>query len=162
MSTADTERPGWRYEMLLSEEDQRILGPLQPETIGQEVLRHAASPRNERRLANPDGTARLTGICEDTVSIQLCLHGMLVDEIGFQTDGCGFTRACASVATEMVRGRNVGHALELSGQQIGNALGGLPPDHVHCADLAANAVKAAAADALERKSDLRRAAECRR
>ena len=141
----------YRYKPLLSEEDQRILGDLDAGSIGPLVLLHASHPRNEGLLIEPDGEAKQTGICGDSVFVQLSLKGDLVDEIVFTTDGCGFTKACASMATELVRGRPVEAALVLTGERIARSLCGLPREHVHCADLAANAVREAVQQAREKR-----------
>lgn len=134
--------------VLLTEEDQEILGEIEEESISSLVRRHASCPCNLGLKENPDGQAVLKGICEDTVAIHLHLKGSLIDDARFQTTGCGFTLACGSVATEMVRGKNVNVALGITGKKIDKALGGLPKEHIHCADLAANTLKAAALDAL--------------
>ncbi len=134
---------------LLSKEDQEVLGELEEESINPEVRRHATRPMNMGPMKNPDGQAALTGICEDTVLIQLHIKGVLIDDVCFQTNGCGFTIACGSVVTEMVRGKNLKQAFRITGKQIDLALGGLPREHMHCADLAANTLKEAAQNTLE-------------
>jgi nitrogen fixation NifU-like protein len=133
---------------LLSEGDQEVLGRLDEEAVSAEVRRHAAEPSNMGRMENPDGEAMVSGICEDTMMIQLKLRGDRVEDARFQTWGCGFTTACASVATELARGKSVRHALGIRDKQIIEALGGLPREHTHCAGLAANALKEAVKDAL--------------
>jgi nitrogen fixation NifU-like protein len=135
--------------VLLSKEDQAVLGEVNDENISPKVLEHATHPCNLGWINNPDGQASVTGICEDTVSICLRLEGPIVKNARFQANGCGFTVACASVATELVRGKSLKHALRISGEQIFSCLGGLPKEHAHCADLAANALKGAVKDALE-------------
>lgn len=134
--------------VLLTEEDQEILGEIEEETVGSEVRKHASHPCNLGPMENPDGQALLQGICEDTVAIHLRVRGSKIVDASFQTTGCGFTLACGSVATEMVRGKNINVALGITGKKIDAALGGLPREHIHCADLAANTLKAAALDAL--------------
>jgi nitrogen fixation protein NifU and related proteins len=138
-----------RDHLLLNEEDQEILGEVSTQDISHQVSKHASHPNNLGFMKNPDGQATLTGICEDTVGIQVHLKGRLIDDVCFQTNGCGFTLACGSVATEMVREKSLGFALGITGEQINMALGGLPREHIHCADLTANAMKAAAQNALE-------------
>jgi nitrogen fixation NifU-like protein len=138
-------------DLLLSTEDQEILGEPDEESITPLARRHAQSPSNWGRMLRPNGEATVTGICEDTVSIQIRLTNNAIEEIRFRTDGCGFTRACASVATELALGQKLDFALEFKGAQIVEALGGLPRAHRHCADLAANALKGAATDALKRR-----------
>jgi nitrogen fixation NifU-like protein len=117
------------------------------------LVEHVLRPRNVGDLENPDGEATLTGICEDTVRIQLRLNGERIDEIRFMTNGCGGTMACGSMATELAAGRTLQEALKLDGAKIVEMLQGLPIEHRHCADLAANTVKAAARDALEKRRE---------
>jgi NifU-like protein involved in Fe-S cluster formation len=140
-----------RNELLLSTEDQEILGEPDEESISPLVRTHAQTPSNWGKMLHPNGEATVSGICEDTITIQIRLTDNSIQEIRFQTDGCGFTRACASVATELALGRKLDFALDFTGEQIIEALGKLPKDHRHCADLAANALKGAAKDALERR-----------
>ena len=138
-----------RAVSLLSKEDQAILGELDEGNISSKVQRHATHPCNLGHMKNPDGQAALTGICEDTVLIQLHIKDAFIDDICFQTTGCGFTLACGSVATEMVRGKKLSYALGITAKKIDRALEGLPKEHTHCADLTANTVKAAAKNALD-------------
>jgi nitrogen fixation NifU-like protein len=134
--------------LLLSEAYAELVG--RPEgPISPRVLEHAASPHNMGVLKDPASRAVLTGICEDTVAVQLRLDGEKIEEIRFVTDGCGFTRACASMATELARGTNLHHALRIDGEQIIRALGGLPLEHTHCAHLAAATLKKAVQNALD-------------
>jgi NifU-like protein involved in Fe-S cluster formation len=140
-----------RNELLLSTEDQEILGEPDEQSITPLVRKHAQNPSNWGKMLYPNGEARVSGICEDTITIQIRLTNNAIQEICFRTDGCGFTRACASVASELALGRKLDFALDFTGEQIIEALGDLPKDHRHCADLAANALKGAARDALERR-----------
>ena len=61
--------------------------------------------------------------------------------------------ACGSAATELAKGKSLKHALTISGKQIEQSLAGLPREHMHCADLAANTLKEAARDALEKQKE---------
>lgn len=139
--------------LLMSEEDQLILGELDGGEISPKVWQHAEHPQHMGKLADPDGQAEVTGICEDTIAFQLRLSGKSIDEICFSAHGCGFTVACGSIVTELVAQMSLGDALGLTGRQIEQALGGLPRGHMHCADLAASALKAAIQNALENLRD---------
>jgi len=138
---------------LLSEADQALLGPVDKRSISPTLWRHAEAPRNMGTLPDPHGQGEVTGICEDTIAVQVKLDGDTVSEIRFTADGCGFTRAAASMATELSRGKSIANALAMTGGRIAAALDGLPRDHVHCADLAANGVKAAVRDALSQRRE---------
>ena len=108
---------------LLSQEDQQLLGRIDEASISSKVWQHAERPRHEGILKDPDGHAKVTGICEDTVVFQVRLKETIIDDIRFHADGCGFTVACASMASEWVLGKGVGEALCMTGKQIETALG---------------------------------------
>jgi nitrogen fixation protein NifU and related proteins len=122
-------------------------------SFGPTVVDHAMNPRNAGMMENPDGQATLTGICEDTVRMQLRLCGDTMEEIRFMTNGCGATVACGSMVTEMALGKSVQDAMKIDGKRVIEAFGGLPIEHTHCADLAANALKAALKDALQNRQE---------
>jgi len=65
------------------------------------------------------------------------------------TDGCGATVACGSMVTELARGKTLHEAMKIDGKKVIEAFGGLPIEHTHCADLAANTLRAAINDALQ-------------
>jgi nitrogen fixation NifU-like protein len=74
-----------------------------------------------------------------------------LEKVGFTTDGCGWSRACGSMATCLAEGKSIGDAGAIGQQDILKALGGLPPEVQHCALLAANTLKAACDDYLQGK-----------
>lgn len=121
--------------------------------IGEKVAEHALHPRNAGSLENPDGEATLSGICEDTIRIQLKLAYDRIIDIAFMTNGCAATIACSSMATELAKGATLREALSIDGKKVIQALGGLPIEHTHCADLAANTLKAALQDALQSRNE---------
>lgn len=115
------------------------------------LVEHLLRPQNIGVMDDPDGEAILTGICEDTVRVQLRLKGARVQEVRFMTNGCGATVACGSMATQLAHGRILSEAIQINGRRIIDALGGLPIEFAHCADLAANTLKAAVRDALKKR-----------
>ena len=117
------------------------------------VIDHAMNPRNVGSIPSTDGFATLTGPCGDTMEIRLKVKDNKVADAAFWTDGCGTSIACGSMATEMIKGRNVAEALAIDQSKILEALGGLPEDSLHCALLASNAIQAAIRDYLAVKRD---------
>ena len=117
------------------------------------VIDHAMNPRNVGSIPGTDGFATLTGLCGDTMEIRLKVKDNKVADAAFWTDGCGTSIACGSMATEMIKGRNVAEALAIEQSKILEALGGLPEDSLHCALLASNAIQAAIRDYLAVKRD---------
>jgi nitrogen fixation NifU-like protein len=114
----------------------------------EKVIDHAMNPRNLGSLEKPDGFARVTGPCKDTMEVWLQVSNDIITNINFMTDGCGTSVASGSMMTELARGKNVALALKISQQDILEALGGLSEESQHCALLAANTLKAAVKDYL--------------
>ena len=112
---------------------------------------HAVRPRHHGPLEVFDGHARITGPCGDTMEFWLTARNGKVDKVSFSTDGCGPSLACGSMATCLAEGKCVEDAAGLRQQDILEALGGLPPDFEHCALLAANTMKAACENYLNRR-----------
>ncbi|HEX59827.1 MAG TPA: iron-sulfur cluster assembly scaffold protein [Methanomicrobia archaeon] len=109
----------------------------------EKTIEEAYNPKNVGEIDNPDGAARITGPCGDTMQIHLKLDGDVIVDCKFMTDGCGPTIACGSVITELVKGRTVEEASKISEKDILDVLGGLPEEHLHCPVLAVNTLKAA-------------------
>lgn len=116
------------------------------EAYGDRAFQRWLHPLYMGTMPDPDGHACVHGRCGDTMEIFLKFGGDRVEEALFQTDGCGSSIACASFAAEMARGKTPDQILEVSGESILNALGGLPEDQQHCAFLAAETLQTALND----------------
>jgi nitrogen fixation NifU-like protein len=116
------------------------------EIYTERTLKEAYNPKNVGALKNPDGIARITGPCGDTVQIHLKVKEDMITDSKFTTDGCGASTACGSVITELAKGKTVEEALTIKDKDVLSILGGLPEDNIHCALLAANTLKAALED----------------
>lgn len=111
------------------------------------VLDHFQNPRNFGDIEHPDGVAEVgAASCGDIMRLSLRIRGERIEEARFRTYGCGPAIASSSITTELVRGRTVAEAQDLSSQQIMEALGGLPPAKLHCTILAEETLKAALAN----------------
>ena len=132
---------GDRHHELITAEDGA-------EKYSQTMIEHATNPRNVGSLPNPDGFTRFSGPCGDTVELWLRVQDDTITKATFWTDGCGPAIACASVVTEMIKGKKVSEAQRIQQEDILKALGGLPDDHKHCALLAATTLKRALEDHL--------------
>ncbi len=88
------------------------------------------------RMQDPDGYARLTGSCGDTMEIFLKFEDDRVKDASFVTDGCGSSAVCGSFAAEMAIGMAPDELLDITGEKIIEELGGLPKEEEHCAMLA--------------------------
>jgi nitrogen fixation NifU-like protein len=107
-----------------------------------EEMRRAHGVAFLERLLN----LRITGSCGDTIEIFLRFENDRVKDASFQTDGCGSTAVCASLAAEMAHGKNPDELLEITSDAILERLGGLPKKNEHCASLVANTLQEALND----------------
>jgi nitrogen fixation NifU-like protein len=117
------------------------------------VTDHFNNPRNvgEAENFNAEGTVG-NAKCGDIMRMTMRINGGVIEEVKFKTFGCGAAIATSSIATEMVQGKTVEEALSLTNSAVVEALEGLPPQKIHCSVLAEEAVKAAIADYMEKKS----------
>jgi nitrogen fixation NifU-like protein len=97
-------------------------------------------------LADPDGEGRHTGDCGDTVAMSLKLRETSIAQVAFQVQGCMNTVASANAVAELIEGRPVEEAWELTPERVIDFLETLPPSHYHCAELAVGALHRALAD----------------
>jgi nitrogen fixation NifU-like protein len=117
------------------------------------LVEHFLDPRNAGLMRDADGCGSDEyAECGDLARFYLRLRDGRLAEARFQAYGCGPTIAAASVTTELVAGRAVEDLLVLKAQDIEDALDGLPEDRKHAAEVAAGAMRAAAQDALSRRS----------
>jgi nitrogen fixation NifU-like protein len=116
------------------------------------VLDHIRRPRNVGEIKNPDGVATVGNrVCGDVMRLYIKVKSKkqkgksreYIDEIKFQTLGCGAALATSSMITTMVKGKPLEEAEKISEKAIAEALGGLPPVKFHCSVLAAEALKKA-------------------
>lgn len=110
------------------------------------VLEEAHHPQNMGAMLDPDGQALLCGPCGDTMAMFLRIQDLRIEIAAFMTDGCGPTVACGSMLAQMVQGKSLEEAAAIDAADVIIALDGLPPEHVHCATLAVDTLRAAIAD----------------
>jgi len=124
---------------------------------GEKVMDHFTNPRNVGELKNADGVG-MTGnpTCGDIMKIYLKVgekNGQeIIEDVKFQTFGCGAAVATSSMVTEMVMGKTLDEAEKISNAAVAEALGGLPPVKMHCSNLAANALHGAIQDYRAKKN----------
>lgn len=117
----------------------------------EKVMDHFRNPRNVGEIENADGVGQVGNAkCGDIMRITLKIDDGVITDAKFTTFGCGSAIATSSMATEMVKGKPVEEALELSNQAVVEALDGLPAQKLHCSVLAEEAVKAAVKDYYDR------------
>ncbi|KPK30968.1 MAG: hypothetical protein AMK69_01960 [Nitrospira bacterium SG8_3] len=94
-------------------------------------------------VKHPDGKARITGRCGDTMEIDLKFTGDRVSETSYWTDGCAYSLSAVYAAADLAKGKTPDEIIEIDANVIQKTIGGLPTDHMHCADLAAETLGAA-------------------
>ena len=110
----------------------------------EKVMDHFTNPRNVGEIEDASGVGTVGNAkCGDIMRIFLKIEDGIITDVKFKTFGCGAAIATSSMATEMIIGKSVQEALEVTNKAVMEALGGLPPVKVHCSLLAEQAVHAA-------------------
>ena len=113
----------------------------------EKVMDHFENPRNVGVIENADGIGTVGNpVCGDVMKMYLKIENDIIVDVRFKTFGCASAIATSSMATEMIKGKTVDEALELTNKSVAEALDGLPPVKMHCSVLAEEAVKAAIED----------------
>ncbi len=111
------------------------------------VMDHFQNPRNVGKMENADGIGEVGNAkCGDIMRMYIKVDDGIISDVSFITFGCGSAIASSSMATEMIKGKPISEALELSNKAVAEALDGLPAYKMHCSVLAEEAVKAAVKD----------------
>ena len=122
----------------------------------EKVIEHFLHHRNLGPMIDADGSASVKGPCGDTMDLSLRVTDWRIDEARFMTDGCASTIACGSIITELVKGKTIVEALNVSAGTVLDALGGLPASSVHCSVLAAQALRESISNVLSSKKEKNR------
>mgnify|MGYP004495832197 FL=1 len=113
----------------------------------EKVMDHFANPRNVGEIENANAVGEVgNAVCGDIMKIYMDIEDNIIKDVKFKTFGCGAAIATSSMATEMVKGKTVDEALELTNKAVMDALDGLPPEKIHCSVLAEQAIQAALED----------------
>ena len=116
------------------------------------VLDHFSNPRNVGELADANGVGEVGNAkCGDIMRMYLKINNNIIEDVSFKTFGCGAAIATSSIATEMIKGKSVDDALNLTNRAVVEALDGLPTSKIHCSVLAEQAIKAALSDYYTRQ-----------
>ena len=111
------------------------------------VMDHFQNPRNVGKMDDADGIGEVGNAkCGDIMRMYIKVEDGVITDCKFNTFGCGSAIATSSMATELIKGKPVEEALELSNQAVVEALDCLPPQKIHCSVLAEEAVRAAVKD----------------
>jgi nitrogen fixation NifU-like protein len=118
----------------------------------EKVMEHFRNPRNVGVIEDADGRGKVGNpVCGDIMEMFIKVKDDRIVDIKFRTFGCGAAIATSSITTELVKGKTIAEALELTNRAVAESLGGLPPQKMHCSNLAADALHEAIKDYLRRK-----------
>ena len=116
----------------------------------EKVMDHFENPRNVGEIPDADGVGTVGNAkCGDIMRMYLKVENGVIEDVKFKTFGCGAAIATSSMATEMVKGKTLKEALQLTNKAVAEALDGLPPVKMHCSLLAEQAIHAAVEDYLK-------------
>ncbi len=112
---------------------------------------HFRNPRNVGEMLDADAVGEVGNAkCGDIMRMYIKVKDDIITDIKFMTFGCGSAIATSSIATEMIKGKSIYEALELTNKAVVQALGGLPAHKLHCSVLAEEAVKATIKDYFDK------------
>ena len=121
-------------------------------TYSEKVMDHFNNPRNMGEIENPDGVGKVGNpVCGDVLNLYIRIENDRIIDAKFKTFGCGAAIASSSMVTQMIKGKTLEEALEISNRAVAEALDGLPPIKMHCSVLAEEALKSAIDDYFKRK-----------
>lgn len=111
------------------------------------VMDHFSNPRNVGEIPDASGVGEVGNpVCGDIMKIFIKVKDNVIEDIKFNTFGCGAAIATSSMVTELAKGKTIDEALKLTNIAVAEALDGLPPIKMHCSNLAADGLKAAIID----------------
>ena len=111
------------------------------------VMDHFTNPRNVGIIEDADGVGEVGNArCGDIMKIYLKINNGIIEDVKFKTFGCGSAIASSSMETEMIKGKPLSQALELTNKAVAEALDGLPAHKMHCSVLAEEAIRSAIKD----------------
>jgi len=119
------------------------------------VMDHFQNPRNVGEIENPDGVGHVGNpVCGDIMELYIKVEDNHIVDAKFKTFGCGAAIATSSMITELVKGKSLEEAEKISKRTVAEALDGLPPNKMHCSNLAADALQKAIEDYRSRKKNI--------
>ena len=119
----------------------------------EKVMDHFANPRNVGEIPDADGVGEVGNpTCGDIMKMYLKIKDDRIEDVKFETFGCGSAIASSSMATELIKGKTIEEALAVTNKQVVDALGGLPAYKLHCSVLAEESIKAAVKNYYDRNN----------
>ena len=119
----------------------------------EKVMDHFRNPRNAGVLEYANAICEVGNAkCGDIMKMYLKIEDDIIQDVRFETFGCGSAIAASSVATELIKGKPISEAMKLTNKAVVEELGGLPPHKIHCSVLAEEAIQAAILDYADRQN----------
>ena len=119
----------------------------------EKVMDHFANPRNVGEIQDADGIGKVGNPqCGDVMWLYIKVKDDIITDIKFKTFGCGAAIATSSMITELARGKTLEEAKRISRQDVATSLDGLPPQKMHCSNLASDALREAIKDYEAKKA----------
>ena len=120
----------------------------------EKVMDHFRNPRNVGQIDDADGIGEVGNAkCGDIMKMYLKIENDIIEDVKFETFGCGSAIASSSMATEMIKGKPVAEAMKLTNKAVAEALDGLPDYKMHCSVLAEEAIKSALEDYEKKRAE---------
>ena len=120
----------------------------------EKVMDHFRNPRNVGVIEDADGVGEVGNAkCGDIMKMYMKIEDDTIRDVKFETFGCGSAIASSSMATEMIKGKPVSEAMQLTNKAVAEALDGLPAHRIHCSVLAEEAIQSALADYRKRQEN---------
>ena len=117
------------------------------------VMDHFKNPRNVGEILDADGLGEVGNpVCGDMMSVYIKVVDNRLEDVKFKTFGCGAAIAVSSMITSMAKGKTLEEAMKITNADVAEALGGLPPNKLHCSNLGADALHSAIKNYQDRKS----------
>ena len=118
------------------------------------VMDHFKNPRNMGEMEDADSVGEVGNpTCGDLMYIYIKVKDNIIDDISFQTFGCGAAIATSSMITELAKGKTLEEGMDITRKDVADALDGLPPIKLHCSNLAADGLHKAIENYLSKKNN---------
>jgi nitrogen fixation protein NifU and related proteins len=118
----------------------------------EKVMEHFSKPRNVGEVSEPDGVGEVGNpVCGDMMKFTIRVKENRIEDVKYLTFGCGAAIAVSSMVSEMVKGKTLEEALQVTNKQVAEELGGLPGNKMHCSNLGAEALHKAIEDYMEKE-----------
>jgi nitrogen fixation NifU-like protein len=118
----------------------------------EKVMDHFQNPRNVGEIPDADGVGEIGNpVCGDMMTFYIKVRDNVIEDVKFQTFGCGAAIAVSSMVSEMAKGKTIDEAMKMTKEMVAEQLGGLPKNKMHCSNLGADALHKAIEDYLRKK-----------